>query len=61
MNFPVEDVVKNVRQFMTSVKKATGNMKDASERKAAKGTGPKPGTLIQYVGADGTVTHIHPQ
>ena len=43
MNFPVDDVVKNIRQFMISVKKATGNMRDDSERKAAKGTGPKPG------------------
>ncbi|TEB38686.1 ribosomal protein L1 [Coprinellus micaceus] len=49
INFPVDDVVKNIRQFMISVKKATGNMRDDSERKAAKGTGPKPVTPIKKI------------
>ncbi|KAF8167448.1 ribosomal protein L1-like protein [Crassisporium funariophilum] len=29
MDFPVEDVVTNIRQFLISVKKATGNVKEA--------------------------------
>ena len=39
MFFPVEDVVKNFRHFMGSVKRATGNEKDTeSDAKKAKGT-----------------------
>ena len=49
MNFPVDDVVKNIRQFMISVKKATGNMRDDSGLKAAKGAGPKPGTSLRQL------------
>ena len=41
MNFPIEDIVKNVRQFVTSVKRATGNQKDPeSDNKSSK-----PGAL----------------
>lgn len=49
MNFPIEDVVKNVRHFLVSVKKATGNMKDDSDRSRPKTTGPKPVTPIKRV------------
>lgn len=49
MNFPVEDVVKNIRHFLTSVKKATGNMRDESDRNRAKGSAPKPVTPIKKV------------
>ncbi|KAF8240734.1 ribosomal protein L1, partial [Tricholoma matsutake] len=31
MHFAIEDVVKNVRHFMSSVKRATGNMKEAED------------------------------
>jgi hypothetical protein len=43
MHFPIEDVVKNVRAFVSSVKRATGN-KEASEIKK-KDT--KPGMSLQ--------------
>ncbi|EFI28704.1 50S ribosomal protein L1 [Coprinopsis cinerea okayama7 len=49
MNFPVSDVVKNIRHFMISVKKATGNMRDESDRQRVKGTGPKPVVPIKKV------------
>jgi len=47
LSFPVEDVVKNVRYFVGSVKKATGNQvdKDAS----SKGKGSKPANAITRV------------
>lgn len=48
MNFPIEDVVKNVRHFLVSVKKATGNMKDDSDRSRPKTTGPKPGACHSH-------------
>ena len=32
MNYPVDDVVKNVRYFMNVVKRATGNLQDAAEK-----------------------------
>jgi len=35
--FPVEDVVKNVRHFLGSVKRATGNEKDTESEKKSKG------------------------
>jgi len=34
MHFPVEDVVKNVRAFVSSVKRATGNREDDQEDRA---------------------------
>lgn len=39
--FPVDDVVKNVRHFLGSVKRATGNEKDTDSDKKSKG--PKTG------------------
>jgi len=47
MYFPVEDVVKNVRHFVTAVKRATGNQKDPGEQKTGKST--KPVTAITKV------------
>jgi large subunit ribosomal protein L1 len=46
MNFPVEDVVKNVRHFMSSVKRVTGNTKDADDSRRLKNSGAKPGKLF---------------
>lgn len=43
MHFPVEDVVKNVRHFMASVKRVTGNTKDAEDSRRLKNSGAKPG------------------
>lgn len=37
MFFPVDDVVKNVRHFLSSVKRATGNEKDTEPEKKSKG------------------------
>ena len=42
MFFSVEDVVKNFRHFMESVKRATGNEKD-TESDTKKGKGTKTG------------------
>lgn len=46
MNFPIEDVVRNVRHFLASVKRATGNTKE--EDKKSKNTS-KPGGYIIIV------------
>jgi len=46
LNFPVEDVVKNIDHFMTSVKRVTGNLRD-DDAKKAKST--KPVTQITKV------------
>lgn len=46
MFFPVDDVVKNVRHFLGSVKRATGNEKD-TESDTKKSKGPKAGKLTQ--------------
>lgn len=45
MHFAIEDVVKNVRHFMSSVKRATGNMKEAEDSRQSKNSGAKPGKL----------------
>lgn len=42
LHFPVEDVVQNIRHFLASVKKVTGNTRDAEARRM-KGSGPRPG------------------
>lgn len=44
MKFPVDDVIKNFRHLMTSVKMVTGNSKEPAERRASN-SGPKPGRL----------------
>ncbi|KAG8219443.1 ribosomal protein L1 [Butyriboletus roseoflavus] len=53
--FPIEDVVRNVKQFVLNVKRATGNLKDAvaeAEAKAQKGKNPsksvKPGAYLVW-------------
>ena len=50
MAFPVGDVETNFRQFIASVKRATGNAKDPDVKSAG---GPRPSTSrIQAVCAD---------
>jgi large subunit ribosomal protein L1 len=34
LNFPPEDVIKNVRHFLTAVKKVTGSEKEAASKGA---------------------------
>ncbi|EKM83998.1 hypothetical protein AGABI1DRAFT_81729 [Agaricus bisporus var. burnettii JB137-S8] len=48
LHFPVEDVVQNIRHFLASVKKVTGNTRDAEARRM-KGSGPRPVTTISKV------------
>jgi len=48
MHFPVDDVVRNIRHFMASVKRVTGNAKDEASRRA-KNAGAKPVTTISKV------------
>lgn len=40
LHFPIEDVVKNVRQFVTAVKRVTGNQKDTEEKGKSKSVKP---------------------
>ncbi|KAF8640644.1 hypothetical protein AX17_000301 [Amanita inopinata Kibby_2008] len=49
MHFPVEDVVKNIRYFLTSVKRATGNARDGEDGRRAKSASAKPVTTINKV------------
>jgi len=49
MHFPVDDVVKNVRHFMSSVKRVTGNTKEAEDSRRSKNSGAKPVTVINKV------------
>ncbi|KAL0951797.1 hypothetical protein HGRIS_008464 [Hohenbuehelia grisea] len=46
LHFPAGDVVRNVRHFMTSVKRVTGNQKDGDEK---RGKSTKPVTAISKV------------
>lgn len=46
LHFPVQDVVQNIRHFLASVKKVTGNARDADARRT-KGSGPRPGIYPQ--------------
>ncbi|KAG6874416.1 hypothetical protein C0995_015152 [Termitomyces sp. Mi166 len=43
MHFPVEDMMKNIRHFMASVKRVTGNTKEAEDSRKLKNSGAKPG------------------
>lgn len=43
MNFSVDEVVKNIKYFMTVVKRATGNIRDPVAEKSK--SGPKPSKL----------------
>lgn len=54
MDFPIDDVVKNVKYFMNIVKRATGNIRDPKAEKD-KGGGPRPGKFPQQ---DTTVTAV---
>ena len=48
LHFPVEDVLKNVKYFLSVVKRATGNLRDpAAKLKGGKST--KPGTSTPRV------------
>lgn len=49
MHFPVEDVVRNIRYFMTMVKRATGNQRDPEAQSDKKDTSKKPVTAITRV------------
>jgi large subunit ribosomal protein L1 len=48
MHFPVEDVIKNVRAFVSSVKRATGNREADQAEKKKDST--KPGKLTFALG-----------
>ncbi|KAF8140658.1 ribosomal protein L1-like protein [Boletus edulis] len=55
LHFPIEDVVRNAKQFVLNVKRATGNLSDAvaeAEAKAQKGKNSsksvKPGACLVY-------------
>ncbi|KAG6846059.1 hypothetical protein H0H87_006423 [Tephrocybe sp. NHM501043] len=43
MHFPVDDMIKNIRHFMASVKRVTGNTKEAEDSRKLKNPGAKPG------------------
>ena len=50
MHFPVDDVVKNVRHFMSSVKRVTGNTKETEDSRRLKNSGAKPGkSALEFV------------
>lgn len=48
MQFAIEDVVKNVRHFLTSVRRVTGNSRDADNERRGKASGA-PVTKISKV------------
>ncbi|KAI0323080.1 ribosomal protein L1-like protein [Amylostereum chailletii] len=48
LHFPIEDVVKNVRHFLSVVKRATGNARDPIAERKRKGS-PKPVNAITRV------------
>ncbi len=58
MHFPVSDVVKNVRYFLTVVKRATGNIRDPLADTNKKEAGQKPGELRTYRLYPPRLTHI---
>ena len=39
MQFPIEDVVRNVRHFLTSVRRVTGNSRDPDSDRRGKASG----------------------
>ncbi|OJT08477.1 50S ribosomal protein L1 [Trametes pubescens] len=49
MHFPVNDVVKNIRYFLTVVKRATGNIRDPKAEATKKDTSQKPSQAITRV------------
>lgn len=52
MNFPVIDVIKNVKYFLGVVKRATGNAHDPQAESNKKETGQKPGEFGTYIHAN---------
>ncbi|KIL71606.1 hypothetical protein M378DRAFT_155201 [Amanita muscaria Koide BX008] len=48
MHFPIDDVLRNIRHFLSSVKRATGNTKEEESRRT-KNVGAKPVTAITKV------------
>lgn len=48
MNFPVTDVVKNVKYFLGVVKRATGNARDPQAESNKKEASQKPGKFMTY-------------
>lgn len=64
MDYPVEDVVKNVRYFMNVVKRATGNIQDGAE-KGRKENANKPCEIfsIQFLTfiANASSSHCYPE
>lgn len=55
LHFPIDDVVKNVRHFMTSVKRVTGNQRDKEDKKTAK-----PGKYFTHPTSDLSEFAFHP-
>jgi len=49
LDFPVKDVIQNIRHFLASVKKVTGNTTDGGDGRKAKSSGPRPVTTINKV------------
>ncbi|KAG6883794.1 hypothetical protein C0993_003697 [Termitomyces sp. T159_Od127] len=49
MHFTIEDMMKNIRHFMASVKRVTGNTKEAEDSRKLKNSGAKPVTNISKV------------
>ena len=58
MHFPVSDVVKNVRYFITVVKRATGNIRDPLADANKKESSQKPGKLCMHRRGSPRSTHI---
>ena len=48
MQFPIEDVVRNVRHFLTSVRRVTGNSRDPDSDRRGKASGA-PGMAFPCV------------
>lgn len=67
MHFPLEDVEANVRHFIASVKRATGNAKDpaAKDRKLKSAGGARPGELdtlyLHSFSIDAVCSDTYPQ
>jgi hypothetical protein len=60
MDFPVEDVMKNVRAFVNSVKRVTGNTKQHEERQSgAKDSKPGESSTILQVRFDQSLPQSH--
>ncbi|KAF9451373.1 ribosomal protein L1 [Macrolepiota fuliginosa MF-IS2] len=49
LHFPTKDVIQNIRHFLASVKKVTGNTRDGADSRRVKSSGPRPVTTISKV------------